>query len=165
LRSGHEGSPGAADLDHLPGPCAGAVQIIRRGKVFALHNPIKHCPRRCRRHGTTLTDPFGKARVAMHRYRMKAFAVIRPQVAVGRLAKAGRLLQYCVKYRGEVARRRIDDVQYLGHRDLLRFRFLALPHALVEPPLQLGVGPVKFGHLVIEHCGHVLAPSRLLAAP
>src|SRR5262249_25115317 len=100
-------------------PCAGAVQIIRRGKVFAPHDPIEHCPRRGRCHGTTLTDPFGKASVAMHRYGMKAFAVIRPQIAMGRLAKAGRLPQYHVEHWCEVAGRGVDDPQHLGGRGLL----------------------------------------------
>jgi hypothetical protein len=55
----------------------------------------------------------------MHRNRMEALAVICPQIAVGRFAQPHRLFEHRVEDRGEVARRAVDDLQYLGGRGLL----------------------------------------------
>jgi len=78
-----------------------------------------------------------------------------------------RIFQNRLEHRDEIARRGIDDLQYLGGRGLPFERLVpfgkcsvAFPLALVELPLQLGVGPAKFGHLVNERRGHVLAPSH-----
>src|SRR5262245_21693444 len=71
------------------------------------------------------------------------------------------LFQCCIEHRREIAGRGVDDLQHLGGRCLPLQRFVALPGALIEPPLQLGVNLAKFGYLVIERRGHVLTPSRL----
>src|SRR4051812_28995033 len=53
------------------------------------------------------------------RGRSKTVALIHPKNPALGSAKAGRFFQYRFEHRGEVARRRIDDLQYLGGRGLL----------------------------------------------
>ena len=65
---------------------------------------------------------------------MKALAVVLPKDAeIGR-TKAGRLFEHCIEHRGGVARRRVDDLQYLGHRFV----------AFGRPLIQLALGFVPF---------------------
>src|SRR5262249_61768369 len=62
--------------------------------------------------------------------------------------------------RRQVAGRRIDDVQNLGHRGFLSLGFAKFGCALVKFLLQLGVSPPKFGYFVVERRGHLPAPSH-----
>src|SRR5262249_37725221 len=66
-----------------------------------------------------LRRPFDIARWTANRGEMEKFAVIGKHVTVSRLAEADRSLEHRVEHRGEVARRGIDDLQYLGRRSLL----------------------------------------------
>src|SRR5215831_19079435 len=50
---------------------------------------------------------------------MEAVAVVGAQMSVGRLTKPHCLLKHRVEYRCEVARRAVDDLQYLGSGGLL----------------------------------------------
>src|SRR6516162_6410630 len=59
-------------------------------------------------------------RVAMHRGRSENLAVEERQGSMRRPAKVVRLLQYRVEYGGKVGGQRIDDLQDLGGRGLLR---------------------------------------------
>jgi len=81
-------------------------------------------------------------------------------MSVGRLAQPNRLLQHGVEHRPAVSGRAVDDVQHLRQRRFPRRRRVALGAALVEPPLQLGVGAPKIGGLVIEDLGHLPIPLR-----
>jgi hypothetical protein len=49
-----------------------------------------------------------------------------------------RCFQYCIEHRREIARRGIDDLQYLGDRGLPLQRLVALGSALGKLPLQIG---------------------------
>jgi hypothetical protein len=49
-----------------------------------------------------------------------------------------------------------------SHCGLLSLTLVALPGALVEPPLQLRIGTPKIGYLFVERCGHVLLRRPLL---
>ena len=60
--------------------------------------------------------------------RLEAFAVIGPQSAKRGIAGACRLFQYYVEYWGQVTRRGIDDLQYLGGRGLLLQGLARLGH-------------------------------------
>src|SRR5260370_9169849 len=62
--------------------------------------------------------------------------------------------------RGGVGGRGGEDVEHLGRGRSRRRRRVALGAALVEPPLQLGVGAPKIGGLVIEDLGHLPIPLR-----
>jgi hypothetical protein len=70
--------------------------------------------------------------------RSEEFAVIKCQPAIGDPTKAVRLLQYRIEYRGEVAGRGIDDLQYLGGCDLLLKRLVTLGFAVGKFSLTLG---------------------------
>ena len=56
----------------------------------------------------------------------KEFAVIGQQGAVRRFAKGVRLFQYRIEHRREIARRGVNDTQYLGGRGLLVERLAGL---------------------------------------
>src|SRR5215469_10246120 len=62
----------------------------------------------------------------MNRSKARLVPVANHQHACCSAAKGVRLLQYCIEHRGEVARRGIDDLQYLGGRGLLLQRFARL---------------------------------------
>ena len=55
----------------------------------------------------------------MHCCAPKQFAIVSEKDAVFGTAEAVRLLQNRIKHRREIARRRIDHLQYLGGRGLL----------------------------------------------
>ena len=50
---------------------------------------------------------------------VEEFAVIGPQCAERGTAQLHRLVQHSIEHRGEVAGRRVDDLQYFGSRGLL----------------------------------------------
>jgi hypothetical protein len=102
----------------------------------------------------------------MHRCGPKTFAVVSQEDAVFSSAKAVGFLQDSVEYRGEIARRAVDNPQYLGGRGLLLQGLVALGtvllplgKCLIEPPLQLSIGTLKVGSRVIDCRGHLLIPS------
>jgi len=66
-------------------------------------------------------------------------------VSVSGLAQAQCLFQDRVEYRREIAGRRVDDLQYLGHRRLAGQRFVALGRPLIQPAL--GFVPLRSGLL------------------
>jgi hypothetical protein len=68
----------------------------------------------------------------------RAVAVDRPQHALNGVAQPDRLFQHRVEYRGEVAGRGVDDLQYLGGRGLLLEGFVTLGFALGKLTLQIG---------------------------
>src|SRR6516165_7210778 len=59
-------------------------------------------------------------------------------------------LQYCVEDRGEIAGRRIDDLQHLGDRGLLGESLITLGFALVTLGFALGKFSVTLGKLTFE---------------
>jgi hypothetical protein len=93
---------------------------------------------------------------------MDHFTVIDPKHADIDLAQAHGTFEHRIENRREVAGRGIDDPHDFGHCGLLSKCLVALPGALVEPLLQLGVGTPKICNFFIEHRGHVLAPSPAL---
>src|SRR5215472_8214275 len=66
-----------------------------------------------------LPSPLDVARLPSCGAGAKAFAVVGVEVAMARSAQTYRLVQHRFEYRREVARRGIDDLQYLGGRGLL----------------------------------------------
>src|SRR5271167_1765086 len=74
-----------------------------------------------------LAHRFGECRGdTVHRDRMKMVAVDPRQAAESRLAEPQRSFEHRVEHRGEVAGRRIDDLQDLGGRGLLLQRLARL---------------------------------------
>ena len=65
-------------------------------------------------------------RCAMDRHRMYELAVVDGQVPKRGIAQPGRPFEHRVEHWREVARRGVDDLQHLGHGDLLSFTFVAL---------------------------------------
>jgi hypothetical protein len=65
------------------------------------------------------------------------------------LAKAHRLFQYRVEHRGEVAGRRVDDLQDLGGRRLSLQRLLTLSFALVTLGCTLGKLTFEIGYTLL----------------
>src|SRR6516225_7090533 len=91
--------------------------IEKLNDTLAAHDLLK---RRDRAHLATLAqqrDIFG--RHAASRGRTAALAVKGPKDSHGAVAQADRLLQHRVEYRGEVARRAVDDSEHLGGSGLL----------------------------------------------
>src|SRR5215831_15827611 len=79
-------------------------------------------PSRCVGRGTcraVLPKPLAQVRCPTYCDRIEAFAVACPKCPRGRIAKDDCLLDHCVEHRREVARRRVDDLQYLSSRSLL----------------------------------------------
>src|SRR5690242_11171342 len=58
-------------------------------------------------------------RPAAHGHRVEMLAFAEQQASNVSAAQDVRLLQYRIKYRDEIARRGVDDLQYLGGRGLL----------------------------------------------
>ena len=98
--------------------------------------------------------------VAVHRYEPEILAVIGRQAAIFGAAERVRLLQYRVEYRGELARRAVDDLHDLGNRGLLSQRFVALGRERGEFASQRDYGLVGVNLCVI---GHRLRLPRTIA--
>src|SRR5271166_3719796 len=86
----------------------------------------------------------------MDRSRAEPLAVINVQASIGDTAKAVRLLQNCLEHRGEIAGRRVDDLQYLRCRSLL-----------LQGLARLGHQP-RILHRDDRLCGEVLQQRNLL---
>jgi len=67
------------------------------------------------------------------------------QSALGRSAQGVRFLQYRIEDRRDIARRRIDDLQYLRGRGLLGERLVTLGSALGKLALHIGYEPLGIG--------------------
>src|SRR5215469_671367 len=63
-----------------------------------------------------------------------------------RLAEAHCLFEHRIEYGREVARRRVDDLQYLGGRGLLSERLVALGQRVIQVPLRV----VPLGSALVE---------------
>jgi len=74
-----------------------------------------------------------------------------PQRAHFRFAQHGRLFQHRIEHRGEIAGRRIDDLQHLGHRALAGERFVTLGAGLFQLAAQRGDGFKRLGGGVVGH--------------
>jgi hypothetical protein len=74
--------------------------------------------------------------IAIDRYSAEVFALIDEKPAVGDPAEPVGLLQHCIKYRGEVAGRGIDDLQHLCGRGLLSEGLVELARLLIQLPLR-----------------------------
>src|SRR5215470_14356967 len=63
--------------------------------------------------------PVDELWVAVPGAKMESFTIPGSEIAKGGLAQPRRLLQHCFEHRSEVARRAVDDAQYLGGCGLL----------------------------------------------
>src|SRR3954452_22151119 len=75
----------------------------------------------------------------------EALAIIGRHETEGRLAQAHRLFEDRVEHRGEVAGRRIDDLEDLGYRGLLDERFVTFRSGFRQLTLQCGYGAFALG--------------------
>src|SRR5215831_3248637 len=66
-----------------------------------------------------LTRPFVKSGMASDGCETKVFAIVGSDVPAFPLAQPQGLFEHSVEDRGEIARRGVDDLQYLGSRGLL----------------------------------------------
>src|SRR5690242_16612932 len=99
-------------------------------------------------------------RQPMRRHRTEMLAVIGYQGTMNSPAEAARLFEDCIENRHQIARRRIDDLQYLGGSGLLVERLVPLGGAFVELSLEFGNRPLEIGYCPVERLGHVPTPSR-----
>src|SRR5438067_2772377 len=88
----------------------------------------------------------------------KGIAFTSPKNSEPRLTQPDRPFEHRLEHRGEVARRGVDDLQDFGQSSLFGQSFVPLGECPVEAALQLSNGAPKFGYVVIQHRGHVLAP-------
>ena len=88
------------------------------------------------------------------------FAINRPKDPIDAIAEAGGVFQHGIEHRREIARRGIDDLQYLGGRGLLVARFFEFGAAGVELSPQLGIGSFELGHPVVDRRNHPITASR-----
>src|SRR5215469_416940 len=129
-----------------------ARRICEPNNILAAHYPprrrgiMSRCPR------TIIPGPIGKLRVALCSDEMEALAVPGSEKAKGCFTQPQRLLQHRVEHRGEIAGRRIDDLQYVGGRGLLCERlvtlcssFIKLDPALGKLALKISYNPLGIG--------------------
>jgi hypothetical protein len=121
----------------------------------------------------SLPCPFReRSEIAVNGYGAERLAVIGLQRSVGNATQAVRFLKDHIKHRGEVARRRIDDLQNLCSRRLLLQGLVALGGplfkllgALVELPSEFGNSHLAVGCRLIERRGHLLIRLAVVPAP
>ncbi len=95
----------------------------------------------------------------MQRHCAEKCAVIVSKRATGSaqsgLAQTHRLVEHRVEHRGEVARRAIDDLQYLGGRGLLVERLFQFGGAVLDLFFEVGVGFLEVRGHAVEVAGEV----------
>jgi hypothetical protein len=115
----------AAEIGYRPGYCITVLVVLGLSEVVDLDNALAAqqtllWPGRPVRPSS---KELGQSRWrAADRCSAHQLALISPQRADIDLAQAGRLFKHCIEHWREVAGRRIDDLQYLGGRGLLRQR-------------------------------------------
>src|SRR5215468_2110553 len=91
---------------------------------FTAHEPRPRDPKGRRYRLTRLL--LDKGRVPMNCHKAEELAVIGSELTVGGFAQARRLFEHRVEHWSEIARRGIDDLQYLCGRGLLLQGFVTL---------------------------------------
>src|SRR5262249_43003242 len=87
-------------------------------KVFALQDLV-HCGSKAGAYRTSLPEPLGQVEVSPDGCDSEQLTIDAAELPTIRIAQAYRLLQDRVEYRGEIAGRAVDDLQYLGGGGLL----------------------------------------------
>jgi len=93
-------------------------QIVNLDDVHTFHYPPGHCAR-IGDYWVTHAEVGKSDRYSAQRHRFKLPAFVDVQLSKCRLAQMHRFFEHSVEHWREVARRRVDDLQYLGGRGLL----------------------------------------------